>query len=375
MRIKGTVRVGCRTKELVKRLRPGEIALVSHRDMDELAARSLAECRVQAVLNTDLFASGRFPNSGPGLLLDKGVVMVEDLGQQVMEKVKEGELVEVIDGQVVKDGEVVARGRVVTPQVLHGIMEMACQREGEEIESFLRNTLEHARREKELLLGTLEFPPLGVEFRGRHALIVVRGQGYREDLEAIKAYIREVRPVLVGVDGGADALLEFGYRPDVIVGDMDSISDKALRCGAELVVHAYLDGRAPGLCRLKGLGLKAHEVPAPGTSEDLAMLLAYHQGAELLVAVGSHSNFVDFLEKGRPGMASTLLVRMKVGRKLVDARGVSKLYRYPFKYHYVLELLLAALIPVLVVTLVAPATPYLLYFRLLAMKVRLVMGW
>ena len=157
--------------------------------------------------------------------------------------------------------------------------------------------------------------------------MVVRGLGYKEDLEILSAYIREARPVLIGVDGGADALLRFGHRPHVIVGDMDSVSDEALRCGAELVAHAYPDGSCPGRKRLDGLGLSFHTVPAPGTSEDLAMLLAHDRGAELIVTVGSHSNLIDFLEKGRPGMASTLLARLKIGPILLDAKGVSKLYK------------------------------------------------
>jgi uncharacterized membrane-anchored protein len=158
-------------------------------------------------------------------------------------------------------------------------------------------------------------------------LVVVRGYDYREDLAVLRPYIREYRPILIGVDGGADALIEAGYRPDVIVGDMDSVSDHALRCGAEVVVHAYADGRAPGLQRVQDLGVAAVVFPAAGTSEDVALLLADEKGAELIVAVGTHATLVEFLDKGRQGMASTFLTRLRVGGKLVDAKGVSRLYR------------------------------------------------
>jgi uncharacterized membrane-anchored protein len=143
----------------------------------------------------------------------------------------------------------------------------------------------------------------------------------------LRPYIREYRPILVGVDGGADALIEVGYTPDVIVGDMDSVSDHALRCGAEVVVHAYADGRAPGLQRVQDLGVAAVVFPAAGTSEDVALLLADEKGAALIVAVGTHATLVEFLDKGRQGMASTFLTRLRVGGKLVDAKGVSRLYR------------------------------------------------
>ncbi len=155
----------------------------------------------------------------------------------------------------------------------------------------------------------------------------MRGYHYKEDLQTLRHYIREYRPVLIGVDGGADALIEAGHQPDLIVGDMDSVSDDALRCGAEIVVHAYRDGRAPGLERVRALGVEPVVFPATGTSEDVAMLLADDKGASLIVAVGTHVTLVEFLDKGRSGMASTFLTRLRVGGKLVDAKGVSRLYR------------------------------------------------
>jgi uncharacterized membrane-anchored protein len=178
---------------------------------------------------------------------------------------------------------------------------------------------------------------------GRHCLIVVRGYDYKADLDVLRPYIREFKPVLIGVDGGADALVEAGYTPDMIVGDMDSVSDDVLRCGAEIVVHAYPDGRAPGMARVHQLGLPATPFPAAATSEDIAMLLADEKGASLIVAVGTHATLVEFLDKGRGGMASTFLTRLKVGGKLVDAKGVSRLYRQSMSGSSLLLLVLSAI--------------------------------
>ncbi|NLG84930.1 MAG: hypothetical protein GX493_10075, partial [Firmicutes bacterium] len=243
---------------------------------------------------------------------------------------------------------------------------------GVELEKFVQNTREYALKEKDLILGGVPPPEIKTKIKGRQVLVVVRGSNYREDLAALRSYIREMRPVLIGVDGGADALLEAGYRPDLLIGDMDSVSDEALRSGAEIVVHAYPDGRAPGLSRVKALGLPCHLFPAPGTSEDIAMLLAYERGADLIVAVGTHSNMIDFLEKGRPGMASTFLVRLKVGAILVDARGVSRLYHSRMKTGYLVGMFMAALLPLLALILVAGSLPPIL--QILWVQVKLWLG-
>ena len=373
MRIAGTARVDRRTKRLVRRLRPGEIAVVCHRDMDEVAARSLLEAGVRAVLNAEETLSGRYPARGAGLLLDAGVPVVDALGPEVLEKVADGDPVRVEGGAVWCRDHLVARGLPLTRERVEGKLALARANLDRELARFLENTLERARSERDLVLGHWEPPPLRTPLRGRQVLLVARGHAYREDLAAIRPYIEEVRPVLVGIDGGADALLAEGYRPDLIFGDMDSVSDRALRCGAELVLHAYPDGTAPGEERLRALGLQAARFPAPGTSEDAAMLLAYQAGADLLVAVGTHTNLVDFLDKGRAGMASTLLVRLKVGTHLVDAKGVSRLYRARVSARHLAHLLVAALVPVAAVVTVSP------WLRALAelfwLRARLALGW
>jgi uncharacterized membrane-anchored protein len=325
--VSGVARLDRRTKDLTKRLRPGDVAVIDHVDIDRVSADALVGCRVAAVVNAAPSTSGRYPNLGPEILLAAGIPLLDKVGTDVFAAVREGDLVRV-DGDTAYLGEkVVAKG---TPQDDTSVgAAMAEARAGlhTQLEAFAANTMEYLLKERALLLDGVGVPDVRTEFAGRHVLVVVRGYDYRDDLAVLRPYIREYRPILVGVDGGADALIEAGYRPDVIVGDMDSVSDDALRCGAEVVVHAYSDGRAPGLQRVQDLGVAAVVFPAAGTSEDVALLLADEKDAALIVAVGTHATLVEFLDKGRQGMASTFLTRLRVGGKLVDAKGVSRLYR------------------------------------------------
>lgn len=323
----GIARVDGRTKNLTKRLRPGDIAVIDHLDLDKVSAEALVNARVAAVVNAAPSTSGRYPNLGPEIVVAAGVPLLDAVGPEIMRAVEEGERLRLHEDTLYRDDEVVAKGEVLTTRSVEAAMEQARAGLAVQLEAFAGNTMEYLRQERELLLDGVGVPEISTEIEGRQALIVVRGYHYKEDLRILRPYIREFRPVLIGVDGGADALLENGYQPDIIVGDMDSVSDGALSCGAELVVHAYRDGRAPGLPRLEELGVSSVIFPATGTSEDVAMLLADDKGAELIVAVGTHATLVEFLDKGRSGMASTFLTRLRVGGKLVDAKGVSRLYR------------------------------------------------
>ncbi|NLN07958.1 MAG: hypothetical protein GX167_10120 [Firmicutes bacterium] len=367
--INGPARLGRRTKLLAERLEPGDIAIIDHRDLDELAARSLADRKVRAVINAAASISGKYPNNGPHVLWQAGIPHLDLVGDGLFTAVREGDRITVRGNEIWRKGELLATGRVVDGEVIAEQMRLAEKNLDSLLGAFVQNTLDYALREKELILGGLKVPRLNTPFAGRHALVVVRGKSYREDLQAIKHYLDEVKPVLVAVDGGADVLLEYGYIPDLLVGDMDSVSDAALCKAKERVVHAYPDGRAPGMERIRRLGLDAKVMRAPGTSEDIALLLAYECGARLIAAVGTHSNMIDFLEKGRKGMASTFLVRLKVGNRLVDARGVSQLYRHRVSGRSLLLLTLAAVIPVLAMACTSPVVRHL--FRLLALRLRL----
>jgi uncharacterized membrane-anchored protein len=344
--VTGVARLDRRTKRLVGRLAPGDVAIIDHVDLDQVAAEALVAARVGAVVNAQPSISGRYPNLGPNLLVASGIPLLDNVGNQVFAAVKEGTRVR-LDGDTLYVGDQpVATGSEQDVGSISTQMAEAKAGLATQLEAFAANAMEYMKRERALLLDGLGVPDIRTKFENRHVLVVVRGYDYKEDLAALRHYIREYKPVLVGVDGGADALRDAGYKPHLIVGDMDSVSDEVLCCGAEVVVHAYPDGRAPGLARVQDLGIEAASFPALGTSEDIAMLLADDKGASLIVAVGMHATLLEFLDKGRGGMASTFLTRLRLGGKLVDAKGVSRLYRSRISSAALLLLVLAALVAI-----------------------------
>ncbi len=369
----GTARLGKRTKRLVKRLEAGDIAIVDHEGIDRVSADDLVETGVRCVINVAQSCSPSYPNSGPLILAEAGVHLVDVPGSPLFETVKDGDHIRVRAGRVLTgDGLLLAEGEVQDLETVGRAHEQGRRQIGEAIEAFAENTMTHIREERDLLAGRMEMPDFDTRFRDRPALVVVRGVDHQKDLRMLRPYVRDVRPVLVAVDGGADAILEAGFKPAMIVGDMDSATDAALRCGAELVVHAFPDGRAPGRERLDKLGLKYKLVPAPATSEDVAMLIAAEKGAELIVTVGSHFNLMEFLEKNRAGMSSTFLTRMRIGEILVDAKGVSRLYRPSAGRGPMLFVSLAALFTLIVIVIFSPSLGPLL--DLLWLKLQILLG-
>jgi uncharacterized membrane-anchored protein len=370
--IYGSARLGRKTKQLVKRLDAGDVAIIDHADLDRIAAEDLVATGVRAVVNVSPFSTGRYPNAGPLLLARAGVHLVDAPAAPLFEELRDGDPVAIVGGEVRRNGTVLAAGRVLgAPELAEELSEHR-QRIDEALAAFAENTITRLREEGELLAGRIELPRTRTVFRDRHVLIVVRGTTYRKDLRALRAYIRDVRPVLVGVDGGADAILEEGLKPDLVLGDMDSSSDEALRCGAELVVHAYPDGHAPGRARLERLGLDHKTLRAVGTSEDVAMLLASEKGAALIVSVGAHFNLVEFLDKARGGMSSTFLTRLRVGELLVDAKGVSRLYNPGVSVRQMALFFAAALVVLAVVVAKTPALNDLV--QLIWLKVKIILG-
>jgi uncharacterized membrane-anchored protein len=352
----GVARLDRRTKNLTKRLNPGDIAVIDHVDLDRVSADALVACGVSAVVNAAPSISGRYPNLGPGILMQAGIPLLDSVGKEVFAGLKEGTKVRV-DGDTVYAGtKTIATGAELTESRVAEAMSEAKAGLSTQLEAFAANTMEYMKRERALLLDGVGVPEITTHIEGEHVLIVVRGYDYKEDLTALRPYIREYRPVLIGVDGGADALREVGLKPHIIIGDMDSVSDEVLRCGAEVVVHAYSDGRAPGLARVQDLGVEAVTFPAAGTSEDIAMLLADEKGASLIVAVGTHATLVEFLDKGRAGMASTFLTRLRLGGKLVDAKGVSRLYRPRISNSALFLLVIAALAAIVAALAVSTAS-------------------
>ena len=349
-----TARLDRRTKNLTKRLRSGEIAIIDHADLDRVSAEALVRCGAVAVVNVAPSISGRYPNLGPEVLIEAGIPLVDDAGPELFEQLREGQAVR-LDGDTLYIGEAVAaKGTLQTAQTVAANMESAKEGLATQLKAFVANTMEYITRDSELLIEGIRIPPLRTRLEGRHALVVARGYRHSEDLQALHAYIREFKPVMIGVDGGANALLDAGYQPDLIVGDMDSVSDRALNCGAEIVVHAYPNGYAPGLPRVQDLGLESVTCPASGTSEDVAVLMADEAGATLIVVVGMRYSLVEFLDKGRSGMASAVLTRIRVADKIVDAKGVSRLYQSRISGWALVMLALAALVTLVVAMLSLP---------------------
>jgi uncharacterized membrane-anchored protein len=368
----GPARLDRRTKHLVRRLSAGDIAIIDHTDLDRVSAEELIDSGVRVVVNVAPSQTGRFPNPGPLLLVRSGVRLIDAPGADLFGALHDGEQLSVRGGSVFRNGTCLAAGRALGADELARSLAEQRARVTASLQAFADNTMRFLREEGHLLAEGVDFPPLETRFRDRHALVVARGPGHKRDLRIVRPYIRDFKPVLIGVDGGADALLEAGYRPDVIAGDMDSISDAALRCGAELVVHAYAGGAAPGAERLDRLGLAYQSVAAAGISEDIALLLAYEKGAELIVAVGTHFNLIEFLERNRAGMSSTFVTRLKVGEILIDAKGVSRLVARRVGVWPLVVVTLAGLAAIVVAVLVSPALTNLL--ELLRLRLQDLLG-
>ena len=369
--IAGRARLGRKTKNLVKRLRPGDIAVIDHADLDRIAAEDLAASGVEAVINVASSSTGRYPNPGPLILARAGVMLLDAPSAPLFEELSDGDELVVQGAEVRTNGALLATGRVIDLATAGAQIERQRERINEALSDFAVNTIDHVENEGELLVGRIDFPRVRTEFRDRHALIVVRGTTYRRDLRTLRAYIEDTNPVLVGVDGGADAILEEGFKPDMILGDMDSATDAVLTCGAEVVVHAYADGTAPGRERLEALGLEPVVAPAIGTSQDVAMLLAHENGAELIVSVGAHFNLTEFLDKNRAGMSSTFLTRLRIGETLVDAKGVSRLYNPGVRGWHLWAFLAISLILISIVVISSPALGE--FFDLVWLKIKVAL--
>jgi uncharacterized membrane-anchored protein len=372
MALAGNAQLGKKTKDLVKRLTHNDIAIIDHEDIDRVSADTLVASGIKAVVNTAQSVSGRYPNVGPRIIVDAGVLLLDNVGGGIFDVLKDGDIITIEDDSVLLEGIPIATGTLLDADAVSKCMEEAEETLDQEMEQFVINTIEYLDKQKGELIYDPWVPVIKTSIRHRQALVVVRGYDYLEDLKTLMPYIREVRPVLIGVDGGADALLEVGLKPDIIIGDMDSVTDKALLSGAEIIAHAYEDGRVTSHERMETLGLEYTSWPLAATSEDLALLLAWVKKADLIVALGTHSNLVEYLDKGRSGMASSFLVRLKVGTKLVDAKGVSKLYRASPPMWQILAIVLAFLIVFIIIIMISP--PLRQIFTVIWLNIRFWLG-
>lgn len=357
MEIQGIARIDRSTKRLIQRLKRGEIAIIDHKDIDITSAQLFLEKKPSAIINLSPFISGEYPAEGALLLIRNSIPLLElkegEIGKEI-----EGKLIKIRGEEIIFRGKTLGKGRLLTREEIEAKMEEGWKRMGTLLENFVQNTLQYLQKEKEIFLrDRIPFPQLRTKMEGKEVMVVVRGKDYKEDLRALRHYIEDVKPILIGVDGGADALLDMGYKPHIIVGDMDSVSQSALLSGAELIAHAYpeSDRPSPGVKRLREMALPFLEVAFPGLSEDLALLLAYEKGAKLIVAVGTHYDLLDFLGKGRKGMSSTFLTRLRVGSRLVDAKGVNYLYRKKTRFIHILLLIITAFIPIIILSLISPS--------------------
>jgi uncharacterized membrane-anchored protein len=351
--IVGIARLDRQTLRVAGRLHPGEIAIIDHVDLDRMAAEALVAAKPAAIINAQPSISGRYPNLGPQVIVSHGIPLLDNVGGEIFAAVKDGAKIRLHGDTVYVGNTPVVAGTVQDIVTVEQSMLDAKAGLASQLEAFAVNTGEFMNRERRLLIEGEGIPDVKTRFSGKHAVVVVRGHDYPQDRRGLKHYIREYKPVLVGVDGGADALLEAGLKPHLIVGDMDAVSDAALGTGAEVVVHAYPDGRMPGLARVQDLGIDAITFPTSGTSEDAAMLIADDKGAELVVAVGSSATLTEFLDRGRSGMASSFLTRLRLGAKVVDANTVARLYRNRISGIALLLLVVAAVIAVVATLVVA----------------------
>ena len=349
---------GKKTKELTKKLVPGDWVLIKHSDIDWVAAEALDRCGVKGIINAEHFITGSYPNLGPSYLLKRQIPMGElSLSEEDFEIFTEETEAKIEEDLLLVEEKKYPLKPITEKEISQGL-DIARENLPAKLREFTKNTLEYAEKELGLLTKSLPIDGclkhLKAKIQEKEAVVVVRGKDYREDLRAIRSFIEDRHPTIVAVDGGADALFEMGFRPDIIVGDMDSVTDKVLKLTPARIVHAYVDGRAPGKERLDKMGLESTVIPCEGTSEDLAVLLLDQLNAAIIITVGSHSNMIDFLEKGRQGMASTFLTRLRSGDKLIDAKGLSVIYRARPKNTYALMLILAAFIPLMVLLLLSP---------------------
>lgn len=354
----GQTRVGRRTRTLLSRIRPGEIAVVDHRDMDRATAQRLVDLEVAAVLNAAPMTSGRYPNLGPGVLAGAGIPMVDELGPEIFAAVKDGTSVRIHDG-VVHVGEQQVQGRELTPELVADQLAAARTGLAHQLESFTHNSTEFLRREQEVLLHGEGVPALATPIEDRPVVVVVPGGDHVEQLRSIRRFVREVRPVLIGVDRGADALVAAGLDPDVVVVSADCTEDempsaKAVRACRDLVVRVDRGSSRAVLDRWEKLGARPAAFETSATSEDVALVLADARDASTIVGVGLHATLDEFLDRQRAGLASTFLTRLKVGPRLVDAAAVPLLYSGQVRPRHLVLLVLFALLTLAVAIATTP---------------------
>jgi uncharacterized membrane-anchored protein len=367
----GPARVGRATAALLRRVGPGDIVVLDEIDLDRRTADALVAAEVAGVVNASPSVSGRYPNLGPEILVAAGITLVDGVGADVLGRVRDGSKLRLHDGLVHLSDEQIASGVQQTQASIADQMIQAKEGMAAQLEAFSANTIEFLKRERTLVLDGLGVPEVPVPMAGREVVVVACGYDQAHDLRVLRRYLRDHRPVLIGVEAGADVLLEAGLRPDLIVGDPRGIETDTLKCGAPVVVPADADGHAPGLARVQDLGVGAITFAASANPEDLALLIADAHEATVVITVGFQATLHEFLDRGRSGSnPATFLTRLRLGGKVVDGQAVAALYRGRVPVPAVLALLLSALLALVVVLLMSDAGAVQAQ-----QLVHLVLGW
>ena len=345
----GTARVDRDIDRLLRRVCPGDIVVLDVLDLDRITADALVDAEIAAVVNASPSVSGRYPNLGPEVLVANGVTLIDETGPEVFKKIKDGAKVRLFNGAVYSGDRRLIRGTQRTDEEIAELMQEAKSGLVAHLEAFAGNTIEFIRSESPLLIDGIGIPDVDVDLRRRHVVIVADEDHAADDLKRLKPFIKEYQPVLIGVGTGAEVLRKAGYRPQLIVGNPDELSTEVLKCGAQVVLPADADGHAPGLERIQDLGVGAMTFPAAGSPTDLALLLADHHGAALLVTAGHSANIETFFDRSRQqSNPSTFLTRLRVGEKVVDAKAVATLYHNRISGGAIALLILTMLISVIV---------------------------
>lgn len=345
--IKGAARVDRRTSHLITRLRPGDLAIIDHQDMDRATAQALVDAGVAGVLNAAPMISGRYPNLGPDVLIQAGIAVFDTFGGEIISRVKDGTRLRVHDGEVFDGTDSIAVGRFVDGDVVRGELESARAGLHSQLESFTHNSTEFLRREQDLLLHGKGVPRTATDLAGRPVVVVVRGHDWKAELTGIKAFIREQDPVLIGVDHGADALRAAGYRPHIVVAsaaDDDLPSVEVLKKAKDVIALVERGAPAAATERFQRIGVRPLRFETGATTEDAALILADAGPARLIVGVGMHATLDEFLDRQRTGLASTYLTRLKIGPRLVDAAAVPHLYDGQVRPRHLLAVTIAGLL-------------------------------
>lgn len=328
--IKGPIYEHKQTKKLLQYLPKKSIVYLWHEDLDGVAVNGLIQAKVKAVINAKTSMSGKYAQRHVRTLLQAGIAVFDIISIFNRDSPYNGEQAFIYQNGlfVEKDGETECVAELLSydDHVIKRKESLAITNYPNQFEDFVKNTLHYAGQECDWFKEKPVLPiPLN-RLRGETVFIVARNTDYEKDIKALYHTLKRKQSIVIAVDGAADGLMKYRICPDFIVGDMDSISEKTLNCGATLICHQHPNGRSPGKDRLMKMGIEAELIRFVGTSEDVALTAAFWSDARKLFLIGCRTGMTEFLEKGRAGMGATWLARMQAGDRITDLKGIHQLY-------------------------------------------------